>query len=378
MTSNPEPPILSRGDGSLVYTQDGRTLVDLSIGFGAAFLGHCHPAVTACLQEQAGRLLICGRNPTARKARVDALLAQILPPGLRSVGLYSTGMEVAEFAMRVAATHTGRHEFAGFARSMHGKSAMTAALCWPNSPVRPGNLHVLPFIADAEEGEILNALGQLLGAQRIAALFVEPIQGSNAAHEASIGFYQRAIDLCREHGTLCIFDETLTGLHRTGTTFYVDRLRETPDMLVFAKCMGNGFPVSTVALGEHVRVLPEALPGSTFAGNPMAHAAVEGTLTAMAALPMGERIASIESIVQSTLGSVQQAGVTLRGRGALWCLEFGDRIRFEMAHALIRDAGLVVTCFDRSIRLLPAATIEPQLLQDSCNKIAHACEMAGK
>jgi acetylornithine/succinyldiaminopimelate/putrescine aminotransferase len=123
-------------------------------------------------------------------------------------------MEAAEFAMRIAATHTGRREFAGFAQSMHGKSAMTAALSWRNAPLQPNNVHILPFVAQAEEGEILDALSRLLRTQRIAALFVEPIQGTNAAREASIDFYQCAIVLCREDGTLCVFDETLTAQNR--------------------------------------------------------------------------------------------------------------------------------------------------------------------
>lgn len=376
MTVNLEPPVLSRGSGSLVYTEDGRTLVDLAMGFGAAFLGHAHPAVTVRLQEQAGRLLSCGRNPTLRRARVDALLSALLPPGFRPGGLYSTGMEVAEFAMRVAATHTGRSEFAGFAQNMHGKSAMTAALSWRNAPLRPDKLHELPFVAHAEEGEILDLLVRLLRTRRIAALFVEPIQGCNAAREASFDFYRRAIELCHEHGALCVFDETLTGLHRTGATFYADRLHMSPDMLLYAKCMGNGFPVSALALGENVQVRPEALPESTFSGNPMALAAVEGTLTAMGALPMAERVAAIETIVRSTLGKLQEEGATLRGRGALWCVEFGDKLRLERVHAAVRDAGLLVTSVDRFIRLLPAATIEPQLLQESCEKIARACALA--
>jgi len=194
----------------------------------------------------------------------------VVPRGLRPAGLYSTGMEVTEFALRIAATHTGRNDFAAFARSMHGKSAMTAALGWSNAPVRPGNVHVLPFVENAGESAILEQLAAVLGAGRIAALLVEPIQGSNAAHEASLGFYDRAMALCREHGALCIFDETLTGLHRTGTMFYGDRLRERPDMLLFAKCLGNGFPVSGIAVRESIDVRPGALPGSTFSGNPMA------------------------------------------------------------------------------------------------------------
>jgi acetylornithine/succinyldiaminopimelate/putrescine aminotransferase len=282
-------------------------------------------------------------------------------------------MEVAEFALRVAATHTGRGEFVGFARSMHGKSAMTAALGWSNAPVRPANAHVLPFAGDAPEEAILDRLDALLRTGRVAALLVEPVQGSNAAREASIGFYDRAIALCGEHGALCIFDETLTGLHRTGTAFYSERLRERPDMLLFAKCLGNGFPVSSIALGEAIEVRAGALPGSTFSGNPMALAAAEATLTAMAGLAMRESVAAIGELVRSRLGRLSDGGVTLRGRGAFWCLEFGERARMERAVASLRSADVLVTSGDRFIRLLPAATIDPGLLEDACEKVARAC-----
>ncbi len=367
-------PIFHRGSGSFLETEDGRTLVDFATGFGAVFLGHSRPEVTARLQEQAGRLLSCGRHPTAAKARVDGLLAALLPKGMRTAGLYSTGMEVVEFAMRVAATHTGRDEFAGFAQGMHGKSAMTAALCWRNAPLHPGNAHLLPFLPQAQEPEILDALERLLRTGRIAALLVEPIQGSNAAHEASPGFYRRAIDLCHEHGTLCLFDETLTGLHRTGPTFYMDMLDRLPDLLTFAKSLGNGFPVSSLALRDGIEVPGAALPGSTFSGNPMALAAVEATLGVMATLPMAKRVAAIEDMVRSALGRLR--GTTLRGRGALWCLEFEEPMRMQQAFAAIRDAGLHATSGERFIRLLPSATMEPQLLRECCGKIAAACAPA--
>ena len=301
-TSGLEPPVLSRGNGALLYTEDGRTLVDLATGFGAVFLGHARPEVTSLLQRQAGLLLACGRLPTAAAKRVDKLLSALLPSGFRTAGLYSTGMEVAEFALRVAATHTGRGEFAAFARSMHGKSGMTAALGWRNAPLQPHNVHLLPFVADAPEAEVLDSLERLLASRPIAALLVEPIQGSNAAWEASADFYRRAIDKCHGHGALCIFDETLTGLHRTGTTFYLELLDRLPDLLLFAKSLGNGFPVSSLAVRESVQVRPAALPGSTFSGNPMALAAVEGTLGAMESLRMAERVAALSEGVRTTRG----------------------------------------------------------------------------
>lgn len=376
MSTPLEAPVFSHAHGSDIYTVAGERRLDLVMGFGSAFLGHAHPLVTTHLQEQAGRLLNCARQDTDVRLRADALLSGLLPRGMRIGGFCSTGMEVAEFAMRVAATHTGRAHFAGFSHSMHGRSAMTAGLCWENAALHPQNLHTLPFVDAAGEGAILEQLAALLRKRQVAALFVEPIQGSHAACEASADFYREAIALCRETGTLCVFDEILTGLYRTGTTFYCNRFDEAPDLLLFAKSMGNGFPVSALALAAHIPVRPEAFPGSTFAANPLAMAAVEGTLTAMKGMPMEALVESLGKVIASTLAGLRDAGATLRGRGAIWCLDLGKRIQKDEAIASIREAGVLVGSVGGVIRLLPAATLEPSRLEDACRQLVRACEGA--
>lgn len=376
MSPGPVPLALQSGSGDRVRTVDGRTLIDLELGFGSAFLGHAHPGVTAALQAQAAQLLACGRRPTQHSDVVQALLAARLPAGLRPAGLYSTGMEVAEYALRVAAVHTGRHEFVAFARSMHGKSGMTAGLCWPNAPLRPGGLHTLPFVDDAGEDDILQALEDRLRGGRVAALLVEPVQGSNLAHEASVDFYAQAIALCRAHGSLCIFDETLTGLHRTGPVFYASRLPLWPDMLIFAKCLGNGFPVSSLALSDAVEAPVAALPSSTFSANALALAAVESTLAAMDALPMVALVQAHEAQFQALRSRLQDSGVVLRGRGALWSLAFAQPEAAARTAAAAVARGLMVSSTGRSIRLLPSATMPPALLAQACDTLASCCARA--
>lgn len=372
MTSD-QLPTLTHGTGSRVYGTDGREWTDLVTGFGAVFLGHAHANVTRALQVQAGQLVSCGRYPTARHAPADALLSAVLPAGLRLGGLASSGMEAAEFAMRVAAVHTGRAEFAGFGRSMHGKSAMTASLCWANAPLKPDGLHTLPFVDAAEESAILDMLEKLLRKRRIAALIIEPVQGTNGAHRASGAFYKEAVRLCHAHGSLCVMDEILTGLYRTGPAFVTAALGIAPDILLFAKNMGNGFPVSAMALAPHLQVTPEALPGSTFGGNPLALAAVEATLAAMAQLPMSSLVQELEDVAKRELGSLAEYGMQLRGQGALWCLELGVQVDPSRALAGIRDAGVLVTCSGQSLRLLPAATMDAGDWADACSRVARAC-----
>jgi acetylornithine/succinyldiaminopimelate/putrescine aminotransferase len=368
---------IDHAEGSRVYTTDGRCLIDLMNGFGAVFLGHRHPAISVRVTQQIGRVWTCGRMPVAPLNEANALVARILPPGLRPAGLYSTGMEAAEFALRLAACHTRRDEFIGFARSMHGKSAMTAALCWANAPIGAPRVHVLPFVCDVPEDAILERLEPLLRTRRVAAVFIEPIQGSNGGYEASLPFYDRVLALCRESATVCVFDEILTGLYRTGSAFYVNRLALEPDMLLFAKCMGNGFPISSIAVRDDIDIVPAALPGSTFSGNALASAAAAATLTVMHELPMAQRVAIIEDCVRACFGERERIGI-LRGRGALWLLELAPCVRLDEALRRIEDRGVLVSSHGRCLRLLPAATIDPSTLREACEVIASACDEASR
>lgn len=364
-----------RGDGSTVHTRDGRALTDLACGFGAVFLGHAHPDIVAPVQRQVGLMWSGGSYPTAIQEQAKGLIAELLPTGFRPCGLYSTGMEAVEFALRVAASHTGRNQFVGFARSMHGKSSLTAGLCWDNASIGSNRAHMVPFIDTLPEADILDRVATHLATGMIAAVLVEPVQGSNGCLRASAGFYQQLVELCREHGVLTIFDEILTGLYRSGPRFRAETLHASPDVLIFAKCIGNGFPASSVAVLDHIPLLPGALPGSTFASNSLAAAAVVATLQVMQRLPMRELVADIERGLQQALERCRLAGIGVRGSGALWALELGSHVEMQPLLQEIHQRVLV-TAQGRFIRLLPAANIEAEALLAACQHITSACMRA--
>ena len=367
-------PEITQASGSHAFDANGRRYLDLMNGFGAVFLGHAHPRVVEALHAQASSVWICGRHPTAAAAAAQRQLRELLPQGMKPAGLCSTGMEAAEYAMRLAAVATGRAEFAGFARSMHGKSGMTAAMCWSNAPLARDHIHMLPFVDAAPEEKVLAGLEALLAARRLAAVFVEPIQGSNAAHEASAAFLPEVARMCRRHGTLLVVDEILTGLYRTGTRFYVERVGVAPDMMLLAKSMGNGFPVSSVAVRGDLVVDARSMPGSTFSGNPLACATVAATLGVMAELDLEAQVAAIEQVVRGSLSRIAPSTATLRGRGALWALEFADTaVCARVTAELLRD-GILVSSYGQCVRLLPAATIDVAELRLACQAIVRACE----
>ncbi|RZJ24787.1 MAG: aminotransferase class III-fold pyridoxal phosphate-dependent enzyme, partial [Haliea sp.] len=155
--------------------------------------------------------------------------------------------------------------------------------------------------------------------------------------------------------------------------FFCDAAPAPPDILLFAKNMGNGFPVSALALADQIQVSAQALPGSTFAGNPFALASVRATLECMASLPMTAMVLALEATARRHFEPLAPLGVCLRGSGALWCLNLAPSLDMVQLAVRIKEAGILVSLNGRVIRLLPAATIAPDLWDQACARIANAC-----
>lgn len=211
--------------------------------------------------------------------------------------LCSTGMEAAEFALRLARVVTSRCGVVGFSRCMHGKSLATAYLGWDNGDGLDLHfLHRLPFVPQISEDQLLTRLEGVLRQGQVSAVFIEPLQG-NGGHRASPPFYREVSRLCRENGALLVFDEILSGFYRTGDPFFFSGLEVMPDVILIGKAMGNGFPVSGVVADKHSPLRREMLAGSTFAANPLA-AAVLATLRQLPSLDLPARAARIEQTIR--------------------------------------------------------------------------------
>ena len=363
---------VARAEGDRLITEAGQTYIDLFCGAGTVFLGHAHPAITAAVHEQLDRAWITGVLPTAIAERARTRIESFFPASYATAGLYSTGMEAAEFAMRLARVATGRRGYAGFDGSMHGKSVATASLGWPNDLVRADDFHRLPSPAH-REAESLDRLRSLLSSRTIAAVFLELLQASSGGYCLPAGFVHEVARLCSEHGTLLVADEILTGFHRTGGCFLYQSYRITPDVVLIGKAMANGFPASAVVVGRQHAIDPRMLPGSTFAGNPIAAAAIVATLDQLSKEDRSGAVAAIEATVLDTLGALREAGFTLRGKGALWVLELPRDLPTERVLGRILQGGVIVSPAGRYLRLLPPAIISPDRLQRACTVIRDAC-----
>lgn len=362
------PRIVSASNDLLVDAA-GHRLIDLFSANGAAFLGHAHPGIAQVLKRQLDAVWLTGGLPTdAGDAACHAIEAR-LPPGLRLAVLYSTGMEAAEFAMRIARVHTGRPNFVGFDRSMHGKSFATAALGWANAPTTP-TVHRLPSFADQPSALVLQRLEDCLRRHPVAAVFFEPVLGSGGGYVAPDSWCAELIALCHAHGALVVADEILCGVHRTGPFLAHAPQSPGPDLLLLGKALGNGFPVAAVAARADIGCTAAMLPGSTYAGNPLASCAVAATLAELPALDVPARVAVITEAVQDALAGLD--GVVLRGRGALWMIDVVSAQRAQSLARRLYRQGVFVSCTAQYLRVLPAATITPAHLAQALGVLREA------
>ncbi len=357
--------IIARSRDELLYDQDGVAYTDLCMGYGSVWLGHANEAVRTAVCAQLAEHASPGYLASAAANRAYAALAGFLPASHHVAGLYSTGMEAMEFALRVCCAHTGRADIAGFAGSTHGKSFVTAALGWEPPYQQLPNIHRLPFVRDKTENEILDALRAMLKARPLAAIVVEPVQMSAGGFHASDAFYADVYELARAHGALLVFDEIVTGFYRTGEPFYFSRLPFVPDIVLLGKGMANGLQASAVALRNDIGIDRDTVrPGSTFVNHPVTAAAIQATLAELSALEPKRRVAGLEAVIRDALPAE-----SLRGLGAMWCLQLPTQVEAREFATKLVERNVIVSYYANYVRLLPALTMNTATLAQACRAI---------
>ena len=289
----------SHGEGHRLFDSDGKAHLDFACGIAVTILGHRHPDVTAAIHAQADRLLhTC--NGLGYLEPVTALadaLARMLPEPLDAVFLANSGTEAIEGAMKLARRASGRPGIVAFSGAFHGRTygSLSATTSNPNyqrdhGPLLPSVL-ISPFpdiyrLGEGDEDQAttlaLEALDRLLdeaGAESVAALLIEPVQGEGGYNPAPPAFLRAIRERCDRHGILLIADEIQCGYGRTGRMWGFEAAGIVPDVVTLAKAMANGLPlgaiVSSRALQERWGV---GAHGSTFGGNPVCCAAAVAVL----------------------------------------------------------------------------------------------------
>jgi 2,2-dialkylglycine decarboxylase (pyruvate) len=259
-----------RAEGSYIYDEDGRAILDFCSGQMCATLGHNHPAVREAIEESCREVihLFSGlmSPPVARLARD---LAALLPPGLQKMMFLSTGAESNEAALRMAKLKSGGYEVLGLTSSWHGQTAGAGSSTFNGGrrgygPMLPGtgaipapNCYRCPVGKCRETCDIecLTIGFQLYDSQSVgapAAVIAEPIQSSAGVVVPPDGYFKRLKAECEARGMLLILDEAQTGLGRVGSNFAFEQAGVVPDILSLSKTLGNGVPLSATVTSDEI------------------------------------------------------------------------------------------------------------------------------
>lgn len=360
-------PTIAKASNAILIDVDGKQYIDLYSAHGTAWLGHANPHINTAIQQQLAKVWITGALNTDILQTATKSVLSLFPTGYKVAGFCSSGMEAFEFATRIARVHTGRRNLLGFARNMHGKSTIASNLCWDNADaIEIAECHRLAYPPEITEMQLIENLNVCLANSTAALVCLEAIQGSGGGTRLSDSCLRDMVATAHRRETMVLFDELLTGLYRTGHAFYFQKVSAQPDIVLLGKSLGNGFPVSAVVVRDEVAILADMLPGSTFANNPLAAAAVVATINEMARTDMATLCDGISEVIQHTLKALPHA-TSLQGEGAMWFLSLPNETIARQVKEHAYASGVAIGGAGVHIRLLPPATIPLRDLEFACN-----------
>ncbi|MCG8440008.1 MAG: aspartate aminotransferase family protein, partial [Pseudomonadales bacterium] len=336
-------------------------------GIGVCNLGHCHPAVSRTLAEQAGQLM-----HTSNLYRIPAQesLAQRLCElsGMQSVFFSNSGAEANEAAIKIARLYGNRKGItkpvvAVMEGSFHGRTMATLSAT-ANAKVQEGFGPLVEGFVRVPFNDP-DAVASLAGNPDVVAVLVEPVQGEGGINIPDAGYLTALRQLCDQNDWLLMLDEIQTGNGRTGHYFACMGEDVVPDVLTTAKGLGNGFPIGAcLVAGKAEGVFGPGNHGSTYGGNPLGCAAaltVVNTLTDDVVDSVNDKGAWLKQAFQTSLADL--AMVTgVRQKGLMLAIQL-DRPCAELVN-LAREAGLLINVTAGSVvRLLPPLVISQQEMQ---------------
>ena len=393
--------------GPYIYSVDGRRYLDFSTGIGVTNTGHCHPEVVAAAQAQVGKLIHGQANLVYHKPMLDLVegLKRILPEDLDSFFFTNSGAEAIEAAMKLARHATGRTNMIVFQGGYHGRTIGSVSLTTSNpiyhikyQPLMAG-VYVAPFpytyyygwSEEETEAFCLKQLRHLLASQtapvETAAMLMEPVLGEGGYVVPTPGFMAGVQEICREHDILFIVDEVQSGFGRTGKWFAYEHFGVEPDIVVMAKGLASGFPLSGIAArAELMGHSPTGSQGGTYGGNAVSCAAAVATLRVMQEEGLIENSAVMGAKLMQALKALQQRypGIgEVRGLGLMVGVEFttaagepdGTTAKAIMKRCL--DDGLILlTCgtYGNVIRWIPPLVIDDSQLEEALGIFQTALE----
>jgi 4-aminobutyrate aminotransferase len=390
--------LAERGEGVYLYDEAGERYLDFTAGIGVTSTGHCHPRVVEAAARQVGTL-IHGQYTTVMHRpllRLTERLGDVLPEGLDSVFYLNSGSEAVEAAIRLARHATGRQNIVVFQGSFHGRTMGAAALTTAGTKFRAGIGPLMPGVAVApfpqahrygwSEDEAtrfaLRELDYLLATASApadtAAFLVEPVLGEGGYVPATTAFLNGLRERADRHGILLVVDEVQTGFGRTGRFWGHQHFDVRPDVVITAKGLASGFPLSAIAASTEL--MSKARPGSqggTYGGNAVSCAAALATLDVIEDEGLVENSARMGLRLRDGLRKVAADHPLIsdvRGLGLMLGSEFStpdgepdaDAARRAQQEANRRGL-LLLTCgaFGNVVRMIPPLVVDASQIDDA-------------
>ena len=390
--------VAARAEGSYIYTDDGRKLLDFTCGIGVTNTGHCHPKVVEAIREQAGLFLHAQANIVIHKPMLQLIeeLRKIVPSPIDSFFFTNSGAEAVENAVKIARMATAKPNIIVFSGSFHGRTAATMALTTSKTGYRagfgplPSGIFVSPFpyafrLGMSEEQASQYALEQLeylLASQtapkETAAILIESVLGEGGYIVPPASFMKGLREIADKNRIMLICDEVQSGFGRTGKWFAFQHYGIVPDIMTVAKGLASGMPLSGVfTRTEIMKKVDVGSIGGTYGGNAVACAAGIATIRAMKEEKMlenaNERGIQLMTGLRKLQEEYPQIG-DVRGKGLMIGAEFMVGGRPDKAKPMVKDIVqaaedqnlLLLTCgtYDNVVRWIPPLNVTSEQIND--------------
>ncbi len=278
------PPQIVRGEMQYLFDSQGKKYLDFYAGVSVINCGHCNPEILKVTIDQMKTLIhtstIYLTEPIVNLAEK---LSSVLPGDINHSFFCCSGSEANEGALLLARIYTGKNEFISLNASLHGRTYLTMSATsmpmWRADPMLSDCVTFVPNtyskdktleVAAIDSLKAIEDVIKIKGANKIAALIAEPIQGNGGIVTPPLWYFKKLKKLLEENRILLIIDEIQTGFARTGKMFAIEHYDVVPDIITVAKALGNGMPISAFCTNDKIAATFTKASASTLGGNPVA------------------------------------------------------------------------------------------------------------
>ncbi len=398
------PVYVTAAGGGVVVDVDGNSLIDFGSGIAVTTVGNSAPAVVDAVIDQVRAFThTCFMvTPYESYVQVAAALNRITPGDHeKRSALFNSGAEAVENAVKIARAYTGKQAVVAFDHAYHGRTNLTMALTAKSKPYKSGfgpfasEVYRAPMSYPFRDGDLdgpaaarqaITVIEKQVGAENLAAVVIEPIQGEGGFIVPAAGFLPALADWCRANDVVFIADEIQSGFARTGQMFACEHEGVVPDLILTAKGIAGGLPLSAVTGRAEIMDAPQSGGlGGTYGGNPLACAAALAVLETIESENLLERARHIGEVMLDRLRALATTDPRIgevRGRGAMIAVELVETGSDTPNSALAqRIAGyahaqgvIVLTCgtYGNVLRFLPPLTMPDHLLHEGLDILEQA------